>query len=174
MRDARARLMFSSEAREFLRSGDPLSVRTRPFDTVQNSADNSLSLRCCSSRFDIRRMVFLLLFRGPGIEAFLAPTPRNARSGRRPHPAGTATPEEEPSALAANKTACRVKRGPFKGPCRGNDRGRKQGCFKTKLAAKKKHTGARYCAVEIGPTVSSQLWSMAAASPRNNRTHRSA
>ena len=39
MRDTRARLMFSSEAREFLRSGDPLSVRTKPFDTVQNSVD---------------------------------------------------------------------------------------------------------------------------------------
>jgi hypothetical protein len=41
MRDTRARLMFSSEAREFLRSGDPPSVRTRPFDTVQNSVDGS-------------------------------------------------------------------------------------------------------------------------------------
>ena len=49
MRATRARLMFSSEAREFLRSGDPFSVRTRPFEIVQNNADNSLSLRLCSS-----------------------------------------------------------------------------------------------------------------------------
>lgn len=42
MRAARARLIFSSEARAFRRSGDPLLVRTRPFETVQNSADNSL------------------------------------------------------------------------------------------------------------------------------------
>jgi len=49
MRATRARLIFSSEARAFLRSGDPRFVRTRPFDTMQNNADNSLSLRFCNS-----------------------------------------------------------------------------------------------------------------------------
>jgi hypothetical protein len=49
MRTARARMMFSSEARAFRRSGDPFAVRTSPCDTVQNNADNSLSLRFCSS-----------------------------------------------------------------------------------------------------------------------------
>jgi hypothetical protein len=37
-------------------------VRTRPFDTVQNNADNSLSLRFCSSWFEIS-MFFLLCSR---------------------------------------------------------------------------------------------------------------
>jgi hypothetical protein len=34
--------MFSSEARAFLRSGDPALLRTSASDTVRNSADNSL------------------------------------------------------------------------------------------------------------------------------------
>ena len=38
MRAARARLMFSSEARAFLRSGDPRLVRTSPSDTARNSS----------------------------------------------------------------------------------------------------------------------------------------
>ena len=70
MSTARIRLMFSSEAREFLRSGDPLSVRTRPFDTVQNNADSSLSLRFCNSQFKISFFVFPPV-RGPAMEPFM-------------------------------------------------------------------------------------------------------
>src|SRR5260370_27223265 len=70
MRAVRARLMFSSDARAFLRSGVPLFVRTRPFDTVQNNADNSLSLRFCSSWFKISFIVSSNV-RGPGMEPFM-------------------------------------------------------------------------------------------------------
>ena len=90
MRDTRARLMFSSEASEFLRSGDPLSVRTRPFDTVQNSADHSLWLRFCSSRFNIRRMVFLLLFETPTLRPFMRKRPHDRADGLSTNCTGTA------------------------------------------------------------------------------------
>ena len=48
-RAERARVMFSSEASAFLRSTDPGCVQTRPFHTVQNSADNSPLLHLFSS-----------------------------------------------------------------------------------------------------------------------------
>ncbi len=57
-RSARIRLMFSSEASAFRRSGDPRFARTRFIETLQNSADNSLSLRLSSSCLDISFMVF--------------------------------------------------------------------------------------------------------------------
>jgi hypothetical protein len=68
---ASARLIFSSEARAFLCSGVSLFVRTRSFDTRQNSADNSHSLRFCSSKFEIRRM-FSSSVSDPPSGAFLA------------------------------------------------------------------------------------------------------
>src|SRR5258708_7439029 len=80
MRDTRARLMFSSEARAFLRSGDPLSVRTRPFDTVQNSADNSLSLRWCSSWFEISFMFSSFTSRPRSPEPFMRKRPPDAQT----------------------------------------------------------------------------------------------
>jgi hypothetical protein len=64
MTKARALLMFSSEARAFRRSGDPRLVRTSPSDTLRNSIDNSLSLRFCSSWFEISFM-FSSLCCGP-------------------------------------------------------------------------------------------------------------
>src|ERR1700687_57059 len=82
MRTARARLIFSREARAFRRSGVPRSVRTRPFDTVHNNADNSLSLCFCSSWFEISFIVFPPV-RGPAIGAF--------------HGHGTADPHVRPS-----------------------------------------------------------------------------
>jgi hypothetical protein len=69
MRAIRARVIFSSDARAFRRSGDPRFVRTRPCDTVQNSADNSLSVRFCSSWFEISFIVSSSV-RGPAIGAF--------------------------------------------------------------------------------------------------------
>ena len=53
MRSARSRLMFSRDAKAFLRSCVPRPVRTSPSDTTRNSVDNSLSLRWCSSWFEI-------------------------------------------------------------------------------------------------------------------------
>lgn len=70
MRTTRARLMFSSEARAFLRSGDPRFVRTRPLDTVQNNADSSLSLRLCSSWVNISFIVSLPCWR-PAMGLFM-------------------------------------------------------------------------------------------------------
>jgi len=75
--------MFSSEARAFRRSADPRAVRTRPSDTVRNNADNSLSLRSCSSWFEISFIVFPPV-RGPAIGAFHAhgtPDPHVRPSG---------------------------------------------------------------------------------------------
>src|ERR1039457_449028 len=69
MRATRARLIVSIEARAFRRSGDPRFVRTRPFDTVQNNADNSLSECFCNSWFEISFM-FSSSVRGPAIGAF--------------------------------------------------------------------------------------------------------
>jgi hypothetical protein len=62
--------MFSREARAFLRSGVSRLVRTRPFETVQNNADNSLSLCFCNSWFEISFIVFLLVVR-PGMGLFM-------------------------------------------------------------------------------------------------------
>jgi hypothetical protein len=70
MRATRARLIFSSEARALRRSGDPLTVRTSPFDTVQNNADNSLSLRFCNSWFEISFIIVFLLCSRPRHGAF--------------------------------------------------------------------------------------------------------
>jgi len=97
MRTARARLMFSREARVSLRSGDPRFVRTRPLDTVQNNADNSLSLCFCNSWFEISFIVFPPV-RGPAIGTFHAHGTANRRSGRQglrtegDHPACTPEP----------------------------------------------------------------------------------
>jgi len=97
MRTALARLMFSSEARAFRRSGDPRFVRTRPFDTVQNTADNSLSLHFCSSWFKISFIVFSPL-RDPAMEPFMATERQTRLSGRQglrtegDHPACTPEP----------------------------------------------------------------------------------
>src|ERR1017187_7900870 len=79
IRATRARLMFSSEARAFRRSGDPRFVRTRPFDTVQNNADNSLSECFCNSWFEISFM-FSSSVRGPAIGAFHEEAERPAAS----------------------------------------------------------------------------------------------
>jgi hypothetical protein len=69
IRAARARLIFSREARAFRRSGDPRFVRTRPLDTVQNNADNSLGVCFCSSWLQISFIVFPPV-RGSAIGAF--------------------------------------------------------------------------------------------------------
>jgi len=79
----RARLIFSREARAFLRSGDPRFVRTRPFDTVQNNADSSLSVRFCNSWLTSSFIDFFLLFEAPPLEPFMATGRQTRMSGRQ-------------------------------------------------------------------------------------------
>ena len=80
MMAARARLMFSSEARAFLRSGDPRLVRTSPSDTVRNSADNSLSLRSSSSWFEISFMFSSFCLRPRSSGPFMKKRPPDAKT----------------------------------------------------------------------------------------------
>ncbi len=120
--------MFSREARAFRRSGDPRFVRTRPLDTVQNNADNSLSLCFCSSWFEISFIVFPPV-RGPAIGTFHAHGTANRMSSRQglrtegDHPPCTPEPSsggrlgKRLRSLAAMRTGV-CNRACLKGPVR--------------------------------------------------------
>src|SRR6266849_5964299 len=166
MRDTRARLMFSSEAREFLRSVDSLSVRTRPFDTVQNSADNSLSLRCCSSRFDIRRMFSSFCSRPRSSGPFMRKRPHDRADGLSTNCTGTAVAPQGKAREGSGLFVApgRMASGSVHSEMALWDRQKTETMPIQNLSwlQRKSTQGARYCAVETGLKISSQSPWMAA------------